>query len=75
METKKTDSSRIPKSGRIKFYIFNCLLDRGHSSLRGLFIYNLLANSNLIISGYVHYKTRLLRSSSNISNCLGAITK
>lgn len=32
METKKPDSSRIPKSGRIKFYIFNCLLDRGHSN-------------------------------------------
>ena len=29
METKKPDSSRMPKSGRIKFYIFNCLLDRG----------------------------------------------
>ena len=28
---KKPDSSRMPKSGRIKFYIFNCLLDRGHS--------------------------------------------
>ena len=32
MESKKPDSGRIPKSGRIKFYIFNCLLDRGHSS-------------------------------------------